>query len=107
MLEYQVIVENNPREKLSFPTFYKGKEDINIIEPLYDNLKHGVNYKFKIESNLEEIIIIDGEWNYLKQKRNGYFEFETIINSPAGGNVSIGKRDGSTSCSSLVVYKVI
>ena len=38
ILEYQVIVENDAKEQLSFPKCYSGKEEITIIEPIYDFL---------------------------------------------------------------------
>ena len=53
ILEYIVNVSNNVKNKLSFPKTFKGKEDINIIEPIYNNLKSGEKVKFKIISNLE------------------------------------------------------
>ena len=59
ILEYSVNVENDAKNSLKFPHSYSGSKDINIIEPLYDNLKHGQNVKFKIKSNLETLIIID------------------------------------------------
>ena len=61
MLEYAVNVENDDIKNLDFPLFYAGKENINVIEPLYDNLRSGEKVKFKIESILDEIIIIDDE----------------------------------------------
>ena len=41
MLEYAVNVERDSTKKLKFPIFYSGKKDINVIEPIYDNLKYG------------------------------------------------------------------
>jgi ribosomal protein L20A (L18A) len=107
ILEYIVNVSNNVKNKLSFPKTFKGKEDINIIEPIYNNLKSGEKVKFKIKSNLEEIIIIDGKWNYLKKNEEGYFEFETTIQSQKGKSVIIGKPKPPNSCDHLVSYDVI
>ena len=39
ILEYIVNVSNNVKNKLSFPKTFKGKEDINIIEPIYNIFK--------------------------------------------------------------------
>jgi len=107
ILEYIVNVSNNVKNKLSFPKTFKGKKDINIIEPIYNNLKSGEKVKFKIISNLEEIIIIDGKWNYLKKNEGGYFELETTIQSPKGKSVIIGKPKPPKSCDHLVSYDVI
>ena len=107
ILEYTVNVSNDAKNKLSFPKTFKGKEDINIIEPIYNNLKSGEKVKFKIKSNLEEIIIIDGKWNYLKKNEEGYFEFETTIQSQKGKSVFIGKPKPPKSCDHLVSYDVI
>ena len=107
ILEYIVNVSNNAKNKLSFPKTFKGKEDINIIEPIYNNLKSGEKVKFKIKSNLDKIIIIDGKWNYLEKNEEGYFEFETTIQSPKGKSVFIGKPKPPKSCDHLVSYDVI
>ena len=107
ILEYMVNVQNDAFQQLAFPITYAGCEDINIIEPLYDNLKQGQPVKFKIESKLDEIIIIDGEWHHLNKNQNGYFEFDTVIKTQRGNNVNIGKKNGMNGCDSLVSYKVI
>ena len=107
ILEYIVMVENDAKQKLAFPTTYKGSEEINIIEPLYDNLKSGNKVKFKIKSNLEDIIIIDDEWHYLKKNKTGYFEFETIIKSKKGNNVQIVKKNASDDYNTLVSFNVV
>ena len=107
MLEYAVNVENNATKNLAFPAFYSGKENINIIEPLYDNLKSGEKVKFKIESILDEIIIFDDEWHYLKRNEQGYFELETIIKTKKGKKVSIGQKTGFITVSYFVQYNVV
>ena len=106
ILEYIVNVESDAKEELSFPTTYKGKEDINIIEPKYNNLKSGEKVKFKIKSNLEEIIIIDGQWHYLKKNEEGFFELETVIQSQKGNSVIIGKKKPPNSCEYLALYTI-
>ena len=108
ILEYTINVDKNAEKELSFPHSYKGKEDINIIEPLYNNLKSGEKVKFKIKSNLEDIIIIDEKWNYLKKNDEGYFIFETNIQTAKGGFVVIGKKkSNSNSCEFLAKYDVV
>ena len=107
MLEYAVNVENDAKKKLAFPEFYSGKEELNVIEPFYDNLKSGEKVKFKIKSNLDEIIIIDEKWHRLKKNEEGFFETEIKIKTIKGKNVIIGKKDGSLSCSYLVSYNVV
>ena len=107
MLAYAVIVLNNAEKKLYFPTSYQGKEDLNVIEPLYDYLKQGQKVKFKIKANLEEIIIIDNEWHHLKKNEEGYFEFEKYIESQKGNDVSICKKNDSGSYNTVLSYKVI
>jgi len=107
MLEYAVNVENNATKNLAFPAFYSGKENINIIEPLYDNLKSGEKVKFKIESILDEIIIFDEEWHYLKRNEQGYFELETVIKTKKGKKVSIGQKTGFITVSYFVQYNVV
>ena len=107
MLEYAVNVENNAIKKLAFPTLYAGKENINVIEPMYDNLRSGTKVKFKIESALNDIIIIDEEWHYLTRNKQGYFELEIKIKTKKGDKVIIGNKTESGSCNYLVDYNVV
>ena len=107
ILEYNINVEKNSKEKLAFPMTYGGSEEVNIIEPLYDNLKSGEKVKFKIKSKLDEIIIIDGQWHHLKKNESGFFELETKIKTKKGNNLIIGKKKGTNSCGYLVSYNVI
>ena len=107
MLKYIVNVQNNAIKNLFFPTLYAGKEDINVIEPLYDNLRSGEKVRFKIESILDEIIIFDEEWHYLKRNEQGYFELETIIKTKKGKKVSIGQKTGFITVSYFVQYNVV
>ena len=107
MLEFKVIVEKDAKEQLSFPKFYCGKEEITIIEPIYDFLKSGEKIKFKIKSDLDEIIIIDQIWNYLKKNKEGYFEFETIIKSSRGQSLKISNKNGTNNSSTLAEYNII
>ena len=107
ILEYIVNVNSDAKKELSFPQTYKGHEDINIIEPLYNNLKSGEKVKFKIKSNLDEIIIIDGEWHHLKKNPSGYFELETTIQSQKGASVGVGKSKPPNGCDFLVSYDVV
>ena len=107
ILEYIVNVNSDAKKELSFPQTYKGHEDINIIEPLYNNLKSGEKVKFKIKSNLDEIIIIDREWHHLKKNPSGYFELETTIQSQKGASVGVGKSKPPNGCDFLVSYDVV
>ena len=79
MLAYAVIGLNNAEKKLYFPTSYQGKEDLNVMEPLYDYLKQGQKVKFKIKADLEEIIIIDNEWNHLKKTKKDILNLKNIL----------------------------
>ena len=109
ILEYSVVVDRDAKKELSFPQSYMGKEDINIIEPLYNNLRSGQKVKFKIKSNLDEIIIIDGEWHHLKKNPQGFFELEKIIQSQRGQSLVVGKPkpENPNSCDYLVTYNVV
>ena len=107
ILEYIVNVKNDAKKQLSFPRTYKGKEEINIIEPIYNDLKSGERVKFKIKSNLDEIIIIDEEWHHLKNNGNGYFKLETTIQTQRGQKVVVGKAKPPNSCDFLVAYDVV
>ena len=105
--EYAVEVENDCKQKLSFPIFYKGKEDINVIEPQYNNLKFGQKVKFKVKSKYENLVVMDDEWHKMVKKEDGFFEVEVKIKTKKGSNVSIARKTGSSSCSFLVSYKVV
>ncbi len=108
ILTYIVNVENDAKTELHFPHTYSGSNQINVIEPIYDNLKSGSTVKFKIKSSdLDQIIIIDSQWHHLSKNEEGFFEEEITIQSPAGKNVIVGKPKGSSSCSYLVSYSVI
>ena len=74
ILEYTVIVENDSKNELKFPMTYNETNNINLIEPLYDNLKSREKVKFKIKSDLDTIILIDGKWNYLKKMKMGFLK---------------------------------
>ena len=97
---------------MKFPYCYSGSNDINIIEPLYDNLKSGEKVKFKIKTSLAELdtlIIIDGQWHYLNKNNDGFFEKEILIQTQPGKSLIIGKRkdNNDCSCSYLVAYDII
>lgn len=107
IMDYTVIVENDAKQELSFPQTYNETKNINLIEPLYDNLKSGEKVSFKIKSDLDTVIIIDGKWYYLEKKDNGLFEKEITIQTEPGKNVVIGKKKGDNSCDFMVSYNVI
>ena len=111
IMTYIVNVHNNNLNELKFPYSYSDAKDINIIEPLYDNIKSGQRVKFKIKTDLEELdtlIIIDGQWHYLNKDEHGFFEKEIVIQTPPGKNIVIGKRkdNNDCSCSYLVAYTI-
>ena len=108
--EYAVEVEKDNKQKLSFPQFYSGKEEINVIEPLYDNLKSGQKVKFKVKSNYEEIVVIDGgrgQWLKMVKKENGFYELEIELKAKEKDSVTIAKKTSSSGCSYLVSYHVV
>ena len=107
IIEYAANVDKDAIRSLSFPKTYKGSENINVIEPLYDNLRAGEKVNFKMTSNYDDIIIIDDDWHYIKRNEDGYFEFETQIKTQKGKKVIIGYKDSSGNCSYQVEYKVI
>ena len=112
IMTYIVNVHKNNKNELNYPYSYGEAKDINVIEPIYDNIKSGQKVKFKIKSNsneLDTIIIIDGKpWHYLNKDAKGYFEKEITIKSLPGENVIIGKRkdNNDNSCSFMISYKV-
>ena len=108
--EYAVEVEKDNKQNLSFPQFYSGKEEINVIEPLYDNLKSGQKVKFKVKSNYEEIVVIDGDrgqWHKMVKKENGFCELEIELKAKKKESVTIAKKTSSSGCSYLVSYHVV
>lgn len=108
MMDYIVQVDNDARMEKSFPKSYALKSNLNIIEPLYDNLRSGQNVNFKFMSDLNEIIIIDnGEWIYLNKNENGLFEKDICIRGPPGSQVIIGMKNGEGGCSYIATYKVV
>ena len=106
IITYVVNVENDAKEELKFPHTYNGSEEINIIEPLYDNLKTGDKVKFKIKSALDSIIIIDGKWHYLERNEQGFFEEEITIQTSSGKGLVVGKKNENNGCSFLVQYSI-
>ena len=112
IMTYIVNVHNNARQELKFPYCYADAKDINIIEPLYDNIKSGQNVKFKIKAispEIDTLIIIDGQWHYLNKNEDGLFEKEIMIQTPPGKNIIVGKRkdNNDCSCSYMVAYTII
>ena len=107
IMRYIINVENDAKNELKFPDSFAYGKEIKIIEPLYDGLKSGTKVKFKFESKLDTIIIIDCNWHYLKRNKQGFFEEEIEIKSLAGKNVIIGKKTITNGCSYLYAYDVI
>ena len=111
-MEFIVELENDSKREIYYPSYYN-YDDMEIIEPMYDNLKLGEKVKFKIKSDLKNIFIYNDKTNYnLEKNQEGYFEKEIIIK---GDMVSIGKRiiknrteNGYIVNTSIVIsYKVI
>ena len=107
MMRYIINVENDAKNELKFPHSFACAKEIKIIKPLYNGLKSGTKVKFKFESKLDTIIIIDCNWHYLKRNKQGFFEEEIEIKSLAGKNVIIGKKKGTNIFSYLYAYDVI
>ena len=107
MIEYKLNAENDAKKELKFPHTYAGAHAIKLIEPLYDGLKSGKKVKFKMESDLDTIIIIDTIWHYLKKNEEGFFEKEIEIQSKPGANVKVGKINGDRSVLSFIIYDVV
>ena len=107
IMNYIINVNNNAKEELKFPHSYAGAKAVNIIEPMYDNLKSGSNVRFKIKSELETIIIIDKQWHYLNKNEQGFFEEEIKIENEKGKNVIVGKKNENGGCSYLYTYCVV
>jgi len=105
IIEYKVNVENDAKKELKFPHTYDGAHVIKLIEPLYNGLKSGKIVKFKMESDLDTIIIMDTTWHYLKRNKEGFFEKEIKIR--ARKNLLIGKGNGSKSALGLIEYDVV
>ena len=112
IMTYIVDVQKESINELKFHYYYQEAKEIEIIEPIYDNIKSGQNVKFKIKTNLNDldtIIIIDGQWHYLNKDEQGFFEKEITIQTPPGKNIIIGKRKDNSdcNCSYLVAYTII
>ena len=106
MIEYKANVKNDSKKELKFPHTYTGANAIKLIEPLYNGLKSGKKVKFKMESDLDTIIIKDSIWHYLKRNEEGFFEKEIKIKTKPRKNLVIGKPEGK-SIIYLIEYDVI
>ena len=111
IMTYIVNVHNDNSYELNYPRSFAGASDVQIIEPEYDNIRSGQNVKFKFKTDSPEIdtlIIIDGQWNYLNKDPNGYFEKDITIQSRPGTDLVVGKRkeNNDLKCSYLYSYRV-
>ena len=103
MLEYYPTCIKDAENKLRFPKLFSSASDIQIIQPLYDNLKVGEEVKFILKSNnLNEIMIKGDRWHCVKKNKDGYFE-ETV---KIGAKCGIGKKNEKGQCVYLVKYNV-
>ena len=105
-MEYSINVENNAKNELYFPDLYGDFKQINVFEPLYNNIKNGDVINFKIEADLDKIIIIDKKWIYLNKNNDGIFEKKITIESKKGEKVIIAKETSLNHCSYLASYLV-
>ena len=104
IIEYYPTCIKDAENELFFPKMFSNASDIQIIQPLYDNLKTGQEVKFIIKSNiLEEIIIIGDKWYYVKKNKEGFFE-ETIKD---GKKCGIGIKNEKGQCIYMVKYNVL
>jgi hypothetical protein len=104
IVEYYPTCVKNADCELYFPKMFANASDIQIIQPLYDNLKEGQEVKFLIKSNkLDEIIIIGAKWFYVKKNKDGFFE-ETI---KVGKKCGIGIKNEKGQCIYMVKYNIL
>ena len=108
IIVYIIIVEKNNKKELKFPKFYNESKQIEIFEPLYNNIKSGDKVKFKIKSNLDKIIIADDHWYYLNKGENGFFEKEITIKNGPGKQIIIGKENENkeNTCVFMASYNI-
>ena len=108
IIVYIIIVEKNNKKELKFPKFYNESKQIEIFEPLYNNIKSGDKVKFKIKSNLDKIIIADDHWYYLNKGENGFFEKEITIKNEPGKQIIIGKENENkeNTCVFMASYNI-
>ena len=95
ILSYIVNLANNSKKVLKFSEIYQGHKLINIIEPIFDNLKSGKKVKFKLKSNINKIFIDNGgEKEYLEKDKEGFFEKEITIKGKPETELEIGETFG-------------
>ena len=103
MIEYYPTCKQDAVKELYFPIFYSDYSEIEVINPLYDNLKSGDEINFIIKSNsLDEIIIIGDKFYYVKKNNEGTFERTVKI----GNKCVIGKKNSKNQCEYLVKYDI-
>ena len=103
MIEYYPTCKQDAVKELYFPIFYSDYSEIEVINPLYDNLKSGDEINFIIKSNsLDEIIIIGDKFYYIKKDNEGIFERTVKI----GNKCDIGKKNSKNQCEYLVKYDI-
>lgn len=108
ILKYIVNVNEDAKKELYYPLYFKDSKNINIIEPLYNNLKSGETVKFKIKSTLEKLIIIDDKKQHnFEKKKNGIFEKEIQIKTTPGDQLFICNKIKESYYNDLVSYNII
>ena len=103
MIEYYPFCKQDSINELHFPEIYSNASDIQIIQPLYDNLKIGEEVKFIIRSKvLDKLIILGERWYYLNKIKEEYFEENVKI----GKKCAIGKKYENGKFIYLVKYNL-
>ena len=103
MIEYFANYNEDSVNELHFPEMYSDASDIQIIQPLYDNLKIGQDIKFIIKSDVLDELVVIGERNYyLKKNKEKIFEECVKVGKKCG----ICKKNENGQYVYLVKYNV-
>ena len=97
---YLATCENDPEFEITIPYSYDNK--IEMIEPVFNNLKKGREVTFKMKSNEEKIVLINDNWNYIEKDPNGLFELSFI---PKVDEIVVGNLE-NRSCKYVKTFKV-
>ena len=107
IISYTVKVAKDSKNVMTFPETYQGHELINIIQPLNGCLKSGEKVKFKMISDIKEILIRgDGIDETLVKNKEGFFEKDIIIKGKPGGKIKIMQSFGLL-LSTYYIYNIV